>query len=96
MKLPRIRMIALAAVPVGLAAAMLGPMAGAANAMPRQCERVLDEVYTDWGLADIYEAEGREANAAGDWLAAGYYYGLAGQYNTAGDRLYDSFTAMGC
>jgi hypothetical protein len=96
MKLHGIRGLALAAVPVVLTAALLGSTASTASARPRQCGAILNEVYTDWGLADIYADEAVAANEHGDWLAWGYYNALAGQYNTKGDELYDAALELGC
>jgi hypothetical protein len=95
---PAIRKLAFAAVPVALAAAMLGPMAGTANALPRQsrCADMLTEVYEDWAEADYYLDDAAAANARGDWLAWGYYSYMAAETQQDADGLYQNYLALGC
>jgi hypothetical protein len=93
-----IRKIAFAAVPVLVAGAMVGPMAGQASALPRQsiCSDMLTEVYGDWGSADFYREDAAAANERGDWLAWGYYSELAAEDQQDGDDLYHQYLGLGC
>ena len=101
MRLYGIRKLAFAAVPVALAAAMLGPMASpasAAPALPRQslCSDMLTEVYEDWAEADYYLDDAAAANNRGDWLAWGYYSAMAAEYQNDADDIYNRYLALGC
>ncbi|HEY2269259.1 MAG TPA: hypothetical protein VGI96_42040 [Streptosporangiaceae bacterium] len=97
MKLPRIRALVLAAVPIGLAAALPGPMAGAANAeTPEHCDEMHYVEYFDWGPASIYENYADEDSARGDWMGAASYNYLSTQYDHAGDLIHAAMDALGC
>ncbi len=85
-------------MPVALAAAMLGPMAGPASAaasLPRQSlgSDMLTEVYEDWAEADYYLDDALAANNRGDWLAWGYYSEMAAEYQEDADDIYSQYHA---
>jgi hypothetical protein len=96
-KLPRVRALVLAAVPIGLAAALLGPMAGAANAEPPEhCDEMHYVEYYDWGLGDLYENYADEDSARGDGMGAANYNYLSAKYDRAGDLIHAAMDALGC
>jgi hypothetical protein len=72
---------------------MLGLTTGPASARPRQCNLVLDEVYSDWAMADFYAEDALQANAQGDWIGAAIYNDWSYRYDNAGWTLYN---AAGC
>jgi hypothetical protein len=99
MKLCGIRGLILTAVPLALAAAMLsGPMAGAANALPRgpDCLALWMQVDDAYDQADMYARDALAADNRGDWLAWGYYSALAADWNLTGDDLMNNALAVGC
>jgi hypothetical protein len=98
MRLCNIRRLMLAAVPFVVAAALLGPMAGAASAQVSlaDCDGMISEVYEDWAYGDFNTQYAQDALAQGDYIGWGYYNSLAAQYNTAGDELYNHAIAIGC
>ena len=72
---------------------MLGLTTGPASALPRTCDLVLDEVYSDWAWADFYAEDALQANAQGDWIGAAIYSDWSNRYDNAGWTLYN---AAGC
>jgi hypothetical protein len=99
MTLRGIRRFTLVAAPLAVAAAMLvGPMAGTANALPKQqrCDALWEEIDDDFDTALMYTWDARDANNRGDWLAWGYYNALAGDYNQDGDDLLNIAIGWGC
>ena len=96
MKFRGLRRLGIAAIPVALAASMLGLTTGSANALPRTCDAILDEVYNDWAWADFYATDAEQANAQGDWTGAAVYTDWSNRYEYAGNALYNVFTSMTC
>lgn len=72
---------------------MLGLTTGPASALPRTCDLVLDEVYSDWAYADFYAEDAMQAQAQGDWIGAAIYRDWSSRYDSAGNALYN---AAGC
>ena len=93
MRFRGLRRLGIAAIPVALAASMLGLTTGSASALPRTCDLVLDEVYNDWAWADFYAADAAQAQAGGDWIGAAIYNDWSYRYANAGSTLYN---AAGC
>ena len=93
MKFQGLRRLGIAAIPVALAASMLGLTTGPASALPRTCDLVLDEVYNDWAWADFYAEDALQAQAQGDWIGAAIYRDWSNRYDNAGNTLYN---AAGC
>jgi hypothetical protein len=93
MKFQGLRRLGIAAIPVALAASMLGLATGPASARPRACDLVLDEVYSDWAYADFYAEDALQAQSQGDWIGAAIYNDWSYRYANAGDTLYN---AAGC
>lgn len=93
MKFQGLRRLGIAAIPVALAASMLGLTTGSASALPRTCDLVLDEVYSDWAWADFYAEDAAQAQAGGDWIGAAVYRDWSNRYDNAGWTLYN---AAGC
>ena len=89
-------MLGVAAIPVALAASMLGLTTGSAKALPRQCNAILDEVYNDWAWADFYTIDAQQAQASGDWIGAAVYTDWSNRYEYAGNALYGVASSMGC
>lgn len=96
MKFRGLRRLGVAAIPVALAASMLGVTTGRANALPRTCDAILDEVYTDWALSGFYAQDALDANAQGDWIGAAVYTDWSNRYENAGNTLYNVFSSMNC
>jgi hypothetical protein len=92
-KFPGLRRLSIAAIPVALAASMLGLTTVPASALPRTCDLVLDEVYSDWAWADFYAEDAMQASAQGDWIGAAIYNDWSSRYDNAGWTLYN---AAGC
>ncbi len=90
MKLQGLRRLSIAAIPVALAASMLGLATVPASALPRTCDLVLDEVYSDWAWADFYAEDALQANARGDWIGAAVYNDWSNRYDNAGNTLYNA------
>jgi hypothetical protein len=96
MKFPGLRRLGIAAIPVALAASMLGLTTGRANALPKSCDAILDELYNDWAWADFYAQDALDANARGDWIGAAVYTDWSNRYESAGNVLYNVSNSMGC
>jgi hypothetical protein len=88
-----LRRLGAAAIPVALAASVLGLTAGPARVLPRTCDLVLGEVYSDWAWADFYAEDALQASARGDWIGAAVYNDWSHRYDNAGNTLYN---AAGC
>jgi hypothetical protein len=97
MNVRMVRRLALATAPLFLAAGMMGVTTLPATALPRDgCADLIDEVYTDWGLADLNTAHARDAYSAGNVSLGNYYTGVASTYNALGDSLYNVAIRFGC
>jgi hypothetical protein len=91
------RRLAIAAVPVAAAAALLGPAAGTASALPisgATCESIRVQVYDDWDNSDAWAHESSEAFLSGNFLASETDSIYADQWKQKGDDLYDSYTDL--
>lgn len=87
------RTFAIAVIPLGLAAALFGPMAGAAQALPKNnCATVQEQVYNDWAEADFAESNAEAAAQRLDEASWAYYSSLAQSYNNEGDSLYNQYS----
>ena len=96
MKFQGLRRLSIAAIPVALAASMLGLTTGPASALPRTCDSILDEVYSDWAWADFYAEDAAQAQAGGDWIGAAVYTDWSNRYDNAGNTLYNVANSMNC
>jgi len=94
-----IRRLAIAAVPIGAVAALLGPAAGAANALPigpDGCIALRGVVYDAWDESEHWEFEAGAALEQGDVTTWAEDNVIANGYKAQGDALYDQYKAAGC
>ncbi len=69
MKVHGFRTLTLAAVPLGLAGALLGPMAGPADAQPdTNCAAIQDEAFSDWDMASATDTPPRTRRRLWTWI----------------------------
>jgi hypothetical protein len=94
-----VRGIAIGAVPVAAVAALIGPAAGAAQAMrtdPVNCQALFAQADRAWDYSHTYDYEADQAwddndivNYVADTVAAKYY-------EEKGDSVYADYVSAGC
>ena len=94
-----VRLLAIAAVPIAVAGAIMGPAAGTAHAMepePGSCLQLLSAADETWDIATEYELNGDAALERGDVTTWAQDRVLENYFNAQGDAIYDEWTYQGC
>ena len=93
------RRLAVGAVSVAAVAALIGPAAGAAQAMqasPVSCAALHEEAENAWDNSDIWNFEAEKAFYSGDVVTWAIDRNNEAAWIAEGDRAYDEYTNAGC
>ena len=94
-----LRLLAIAAVPIAVAGAIIGPTAGTAHALepdPGSCLSLISAADETWDIATEYELNGDAALERGDVATWAQDRILENYFNAQGDAIYDEWTHQGC